>query len=134
MQVTSTLEVNASNHQRLKSMQVTINIWSQWKRLCYLHWLQTLMVTGIDFKCWWLLALTSNVDGYLHWLLMLMLLALTSNVDDYLHWLLMLMLLALTSNVDFTCIDLKCWCYLHWLLMLMYLALTLNVDVTCIDF
>ena len=87
--------------------------------------LQTLMFTCIDFKRWCLLALSSNVAGYLHWLLMLMLLALTSNVDGYLHWLLMLMLLALTSNVDG---------YLHWLLMLMLLALTSNVDVTCIDF
>ena len=31
MQVTSSLEVNASNHQRLKSMQVTINVCSQCK-------------------------------------------------------------------------------------------------------
>ena len=30
-EVTSTLEVNASNHQRLKSMQVTINVGSQCK-------------------------------------------------------------------------------------------------------
>ena len=80
-----------------------------------MHWLQTLMFTSIDSKRWWLLALTSNVAGYLHCLLMLIL------AFTYLHWLQTLMV---------TCIDFKCWCYLHckrwWLL-----ALTSNVDVTC---
>ena len=62
-----------------------------------------------------LLALTSNVDVYLHWLQMLMVTCI-----DFKRW----RLLALTSNVDVTCIDFKGW----WLL-----ALTSNVDVTCIQ-